>query len=79
MLYTTHYIEEAAQICTKIGIIKQGKIVAYDYSERLKDKIKKGERIYLVLEEVSPAQIEHMRSIQGVNGITEKNGGRLAP
>ena len=28
VLYTTHYIEEAAQICTKIGILKQGKIVA---------------------------------------------------
>ena len=79
VLYTTHYIEEAAQICTKIGIIKQGKIIAYDSPNALINKIKKGERIYLVLEDVSPAQIERMSSIQDVNGITEKNGEELLP
>ncbi|MGZ4851099.1 MAG: ABC transporter ATP-binding protein, partial [Candidatus Bathyarchaeia archaeon] len=47
VLYTTHYIEEAAQICTKIGILKQGKIIACDTPNALKDKIKKGEQIYL--------------------------------
>ena len=40
VLYTTHYIEEAAQICTKIGILKQGKIVACDTPDALRDKIK---------------------------------------
>ncbi len=52
VLYTTHYIEEAAQICTKIGILKQGKIIACDTPNALRDKIKKGELIYLILEEI---------------------------
>jgi ABC-2 type transport system ATP-binding protein len=79
VLYTTHYIEEAAQICTKIAILKQGKIVACDTPNALRDKIKKEEAIYLIVEEVSPAQIEKMRSIQGVIDITEKNGEDLMP
>ena len=74
VLYTTHYIEEAAQICTKIAILKQGQIIACDTPSALRDKIKKEELIYLIVEEVSPAQIEKMRSIQGVIDITEKNG-----
>ena len=72
VLYTTHYIEEAAQICTKIGIMKQGKIVALDTPDALKDKIKNGEVIYVVLEEISSVQIEKMRSLQGVTDISEK-------
>jgi ABC-2 type transport system ATP-binding protein len=72
VLYTTHYIEEAAQICTKIGILKRGKIVAYDTPEALKAKIKKDELIYLVVEDIAQAQIEKMRSLQGVVDVSEK-------
>jgi ABC-2 type transport system ATP-binding protein len=79
VLYTTHYIEEAAQICTKIGILKQGKIIACDTPEALRDKIKKDELIYLILEEITHAQIEKMRSIQGVIDITEKIDQDITP
>ncbi len=79
VLYTTHYIEEAAQICSKIAILKQGQIVACDTPNALRGKIKKSELIDLIVEEVSPAQIENMRSIQGVIDITEINGEDLMP
>jgi ABC-2 type transport system ATP-binding protein len=72
VIYTTHYIEEAAQICTKIGILKQGKIVAYDTPEALKARIKKDEQINLVLEDVAEPQIEKMRTLPGVIEVSEK-------
>ncbi len=73
VLYTTHYIEEAAQICTKIGILKQGKIVAFDSPEALKAKIKKDEQIELVVEGIEQAQIEKIRTLAGVIEVVEKN------
>ena len=79
VLYTTHYIEEAAQICTKIGILKQGKIIASDTPDALREKIKKVELIYLILEEINSAQIETMRSIKGVIDIAEKDDQDLMP
>lgn len=79
VLYTTHYIEEAAQICDRIGILKQGKIVAVGAPDALRDKIKKQERIYLILEQVSPVQIDQMNAIQGVISIIEKNDEDLMP
>jgi ABC-2 type transport system ATP-binding protein len=72
VLYTTHYIEEAAQICTKIGILNQGRIVAYDTPEALKAKIKRDEQINLTVEDMSQAQVEKMRTLQGVINVTEK-------
>ena len=48
-----------------------------DTPNALRDKIKKEELIYLIVEEITPAQIEKMRSLQGVIDITEKNERRL--
>ncbi len=79
VLYTTHYIEEAAQICTKIGILKQGKIIACDTPNAIREKIKKEELIYLILEEITPVQIEKMRSIQGVTTVNERTDPDLMP
>jgi ABC-2 type transport system ATP-binding protein len=73
VLYTTHYIEEAAQICDKIGILSRGKLIACDTPNALRNKIKKEERIYLILEEITQQHIEKMRSLQGVISITENN------
>ena len=73
VLYTTHYIEEAAQICDKIGILSRGKLIACDTPNALRNKIKKEERIYLILEEITQSQIEKMRFLQGVISITENN------
>ena len=79
VLYTTHYIEEAAQICTKIGILKQGKIVALDTPDALRAKIKKDELIYLTFEQVTQDQIEKMRSLDGVIDVTEEAAPNLMP
>ncbi len=35
ILLTTHYIEEAEQLCERIAIINQGKIIKLDYQENL--------------------------------------------
>jgi ABC-2 type transport system ATP-binding protein len=73
VLYTTHYIEEAAQICTKIGILSRGSIIAQDTPNALRDKIKKEEQIYLTVEDISPQQIENIRALQGVTDLTENS------
>ena len=73
VLYTTHYIEEAAQICDKIGILSRGKLIACDTPNALRNRIKKEERIYLILEEITQPQIEKMRFLQGIISITENN------
>jgi ABC-2 type transport system ATP-binding protein len=79
VLYTTHYIEEASQICNRIGILKQGKIIALGTPDALREKIKKEESINLTLEQVTPAQIEEMRSLQGVIELTERTEPNLLP
>lgn len=79
VLYTTHYIEEAAQICDRIGILKQGRIVALDTPDALRTTIKKEELIYLIVEDITLAQIEQIRSLQGVLSLVERTEVDLMP
>jgi len=79
VLYTTHYIEEAAQICTRIGILKQGKIIALGTADALKEKIKNEELIHLTVEQMTQAQIDEMRALEGVIELSEVTDPTLMP
>jgi len=47
VVYTSHYMEEVEQICTRIAIMDKGKIIASGTKEELKDSISLGETIKL--------------------------------
>lgn len=73
VLYTTHYIEEAAQICDQIGILSQGQLIACDTPDAIRNMIKKEEVIHLKVENATDAQIQQIQNIQGVISLTENN------
>jgi ABC-2 type transport system ATP-binding protein len=72
VLYTTHYIEEASQICDRIAIMDKGKIVALDTPETLRDMVKKGESVEMAVETITDAQIAAIRIIDGVVSVASK-------
>lgn len=39
VLLTTHYIEEADQLCSRVAIMNKGRLVATDTPQRLKEKV----------------------------------------
>ena len=39
VVLTTHYMEEAEQVCDRVGIIDQGRIIALDSPEKLKESM----------------------------------------
>ena len=45
IIYTSHYMEEVEQICTRIGILDHGRCIASGTKEELKNMIKTGERV----------------------------------
>jgi ABC-2 type transport system ATP-binding protein len=71
VLYTTHYIEEAAQMCDRIGILRAGQIIACDTPDKIRNMIKKEEVIHLTLENISQSQLERMQDVSGVTNVTE--------
>jgi ABC-2 type transport system ATP-binding protein len=66
---TTHYIEEADQLCQRVAIVNQGKIVAVDNPEKLKATI---EEHHIIEVSFSPAQNlnDKLRSLKHVSSVS---------
>lgn len=66
VLLTTHYMEEADLLSDRIGIIDQGKIIALDTPERLKERIEQKDVIRL---EISGWHDDLAAKIQSIPGV----------
>ena len=71
---TTHYMEEADQLCDRIGIIDGGKIQVIDSPENMKNAMG-NEVISIVLEqsEKNTSFLSELKKIEFVNKINEDN------
>jgi ABC-2 type transport system ATP-binding protein len=69
VLYTTHYIEEAAQICDKIAILQKGRLIALNTPDVLKNMAKKGEVLDVIVKNMSKAQVNTLKGVEGVASL----------
>lgn len=69
ILLTTHYMEEADQLSDRIGIIDQGKIIALDTPERLKERIIQKDVLRLEVAGWKPEQADVLKKIPEVESL----------
>lgn len=70
IIYTSHYMEEVEQICTRIAIIDHGHVLATGTTEELKQMIKTGETITIeaiALDESLLSEIRNLPHVFDVN------------
>ena len=73
VIYTSHYMEEVEQICTRIAIIDGGKCIAEGTVEELKKMIKTGETITVENIFLDDGQISDIKSIKQVFDVDYKD------
>lgn len=66
IIYTSHYMEEVEQICTRIAIMDKGKNVAIGTKDELKAMIDLGETISVEILELSENVIEEIKKLPHV-------------
>jgi ABC-2 type transport system ATP-binding protein len=76
VIYTSHYMEEVEQICSRIMIIDKGKVIASGTKDELKSMITLGEKITLDVFSIDEAQLEGLRQLRNVTSV-EYSGGIL--
>lgn len=69
IILSSHILSEVSQICEKVIIINQGKIVAIDTPQNLENKTNQGSIIKLVIEDEKDAIEELVKTIKGVKQI----------
>jgi len=69
IIYTSHYMEEVEQICSRIMILDHGKIIAEGTKEELKDMISLGETITVEAYGITGTQIAEIRQLANVSSV----------
>lgn len=64
IVYTSHYMEEVEQICTRIAIMDKGQNVAIGTKEELKKMIKNTETITVEIPDLSESAVAKFRALE---------------
>lgn len=73
VIYTSHYMEEVEEICTRIAIIDHGKIIAEGTKEQLQAIITLTKDIWIEVKDTESVEMEQLRELAGVNTVELEN------
>ncbi|ERI93707.1 putative ABC transporter, ATP-binding protein SagG [Clostridiales bacterium oral taxon 876 str. F0540] len=76
IVYTSHYMEEVEEICTRIAIMDKGKIIATGTNDELKGMINSGEKLTIEVFKTDNRILEGVRALPHINSA-EYNGNLL--
>jgi ABC-2 type transport system ATP-binding protein len=69
IIYTSHYMEEVEEICTKIAIIDHGKVIAEGTKEQLKAIITDTKDVWIEAKSTETINIDKIKDIVGVKAV----------
>ncbi len=73
ILLTTHYMEEADQLCDRVAIIDEGSIIACDKPRHLKDSIGEGRSLLLEVSDWTEAVDLSVKAVRGATGAIARH------
>lgn len=76
IIYTSHYMEEVEQICTRIMILDKGTVVATGTKEQLKNMISIGEKITVEAYNPTAEQVEAFSELPNIISV-ENTGSQI--
>ncbi|SHK45377.1 ABC-2 type transport system ATP-binding protein [Hathewaya proteolytica DSM 3090] len=73
IIYTSHYMEEVEQICTRIAILDKGKVIAKGTKEELKSMIALGEKVVVETYGLKEEQLKIFKELPNVINLEYKD------
>lgn len=73
IIYTSHYMDEVEQICSRIMIIDKGREIATGAKDELKAMISLGEKITVESYSITEKQISAIRKLPGITSVKYKD------
>lgn len=69
IIYTTHLMEEAEFLCSRIGIIDHGKVIAEGTTESLQSIVSDSKKLQIKISMLKDFDIEKLKAIKGVLNV----------
>lgn len=73
IIYTTHYMEEAEFLCTRIGIIDHGKVIAEGTVEELQNIVADRNTVVITTDIAEAYDYQPLREVKGVTNVIIEN------
>jgi ABC-2 type transport system ATP-binding protein len=73
IIYTSHYMEEVEQLCSRISIIDKGKVIATGTKDELKAMISLGEKITVEAYNIKEEEVDEIRHIPNIVYVDYKD------
>ncbi len=74
IIYTSHYMEEVEQICSRIAIMDKGKKIALGTKDELKKMIKNTETVYIETELTDETILKELQTLPHVYEVGNEDG-----
>ncbi|MFP4364754.1 MAG: ABC transporter ATP-binding protein [Spirochaetia bacterium] len=71
IIYTTHYMEEADELCSRLAILDHGKVIADGTTEELKELVSNAVRTVITLKKPADTDLSKIGNIQGVQKVEQ--------
>lgn len=76
VLFSTHILSEAEQVCDRVVILNQGKIVAEGGPDELRQKLQPGDYLYVAISGADPDTLyKLLRAVPGAAFVERQGGG----
>lgn len=69
IVYTSHYMEEVEQLCTRILIMDRGKAIAQGSAEQLKGMVRSGDRLTIEIPALPETVLQRIRAVDGASRV----------
>ncbi|MFB6193989.1 MAG: ATP-binding cassette domain-containing protein [Halobaculum sp.] len=76
VFFSSHILGQVEEVCDRVGIMRDGELVAQDSIEGLREAVGDGQRLVVTVDAASESQVAAVRSLDGVSGA-ETDGGTV--
>ena len=77
LLLTTHYMVEADELCDRVAIINEGRVLACDTPAALKQRLQRDALFEITVAALNGLNVPSLESLPGVQKLTQQDAGEM--
>jgi ABC-2 type transport system ATP-binding protein len=74
VFFSSHVLGQVEAVCDRVGILREGELVAEDTIEGLRDAVEGGETLVITVDAASADDLDAVRALDGVSNATTDGG-----
>jgi ABC-2 type transport system ATP-binding protein len=74
VFFSSHVLGQVEAVCDRVGILREGELVAEDSIEGLRDAVEGGETLVITVDAASADDLDAVRALDGVSNATTDGG-----